>query len=174
MEDTSIVMPTEEPVKAGVTEPPDANAHEEAAPVAKKSKKKADVADDKKAPKKPRKTSAYDLFRSEFAKNAKAEGTTMAMSEMSQKCAAAWAELEDKTEWNEKAASANAARGVTEEKPKPKRPPTAWLNFLQEYRATHKDKGYSVPEFAKHAGAEWGTMSDDAKAKYKTPEPIAA
>lgn len=175
------VPPAAPPAAAGKkkktvpAEPPAPMDVADAGPPAGKKKKTALAEDAKpaKPAKKARKVSAYDLFRGEFTTRAKESDTAVPFGELSKQCAQAWAQLEDKTEWQTRADAMHAER-IKDEPPKVKRPPTAWMNFLQHYRGVHKDKNYSVPEFAQHAGAEWKTMSDEAKTQWKTPETTVA
>lgn len=134
---------------------PEAAAPEPAAPAGKKKKEAA-----------PRRKSAFDVFRGEFCKAKR--GTGMAFQDVAKACCEEWKALgeEDKAKWEAKREELYPTPPPSD---KPKKPPTAWILYLNDYRGKLKEAGetLSVPEVTKKAAEVWKTLDAEAKAAWK-------
>ena len=133
----------------------------EAVPEEKTEPKKADKKADKK--KAPRRKSAFDLFRASFYETNRGNGVEF--QEMNKLCCAEWKELGEasKAEWEAKRAE------LYPPSDKPKKPPTAWMRFMTDFRAKLNAAGekVSVPEATKRASEAWKALDAEAKASWK-------
>jgi hypothetical protein len=149
------------------TKDPEKNSEEEDTKKAKKAKK-------------PRRKSGFDLFRRHFFEMNKCEGEG-AFQKINKMCSERWKELEEngqQKEWNDKAKEINEAFEATLPKVAPtiKRAPSAWINFLSNYRKTHKESMketgelFTNAETFKTAGKVWKSLTKAEQDTWKSPE----
>lgn len=138
-----------------------AAAQDDGAPeVVPEEKTEPKKADKKKA---PRRKSAFDLFRASFYETNRGNGVEF--QEMNKLCCAEWKELGEasKAEWEAKRAE------LYPPSDKPKKPPTAWMRFMTDFRTKLNAAGekVSVPEATKRASEAWKALDAEAKASWK-------
>lgn len=139
------------------------------------------VIDEKKRKKKlnhvKRPMTAYLYFVSKYRQRLKDAGEPIPKAkEMTQECATKWRVMtpDQKSEY-ENLAKADRVRWEGEkaaaEKPKdplrPKRPPSAYFLFLNDFRANYQNKTDPAKEITKQAGAKWNSLTEAEKAPYQ-------
>ena len=114
------------------------------------------------AKKKERRKSAFALFRGDFCK---ANKGTMAFEELNKACCEAWHALDEEA----KAKWVAQRDELYPPSDKPKKPPTAWILYLNDYRGKLKEAGetLSVLEVTKKAAEAWKALDAEAKAAWK-------
>uniref|UniRef100_A0A7S4DPL0 HMG box domain-containing protein n=1 Tax=Lotharella globosa TaxID=91324 RepID=A0A7S4DPL0_9EUKA len=124
-------------------------------------------------PKKPK--SPFFLFLDEF----RAEHKNMEAKQMAGEAGKAWAALDEKkkTPYREKAAKLaeeykaamekyNEKKSKTKSANKPKRPMSAFLYFMKDFRKKNEGK-YNITEMVTMGSSAWNELSQKSKEKYE-------